>query len=426
MNKIVVNGKRPLYGSINIAGMKNAALPILYATVLVKGVSRLENIPDTEDIRITYSILRSLGATVRMLSPTCAEICTDGIKAVDNVPEELVRKLRASYYLLGAGLGRYNYAHVSYPGGCAIGNDLRPIDQHMLGFEALGGRLVTENGIITVSAKDGLTASTVNFGITSVGATVNVMLAAALTPGTTIINKAAREPHIVDLAAYLNTCGAKITGAGTDTIKIHGVSSLHGAEYEILPDMIEAGTYMMAVAATGGKVEIRNIVPTHVRSVVTTLRHMGVTVEENDTSVTVIRDPDAPLIPTSVMTMPYPGFPTDMQPQLCAVMCLAKGLSSITEGVWGSRFQYTEELKKLGAVINVSGINAQIDGGHPLKGSEVNALDLRGGAAVVIAALAAEGCSVISRIEYIERGYDDISSKLAGVGASIKKVEYPD
>ena len=213
MNKIVVNGKRPLYGSINIAGMKNAALPILYATVLVKGVSRLENIPDTEDIRITYSILRSLGATVRMLSPTCAEICTDGIKAIDNVPEELVRKLRASYYLLGAGLGRYNYAHVSYPGGCAIGNDLRPIDQHMLGFEALGGRLVTENGIITVSAKDGLTASTVNFGITSVGATVNVMLAAALTPGTTIINKAAREPHIVDLAAYLNTCGAKITGS---------------------------------------------------------------------------------------------------------------------------------------------------------------------------------------------------------------------
>lgn len=426
MNKIVVNGKRPLYGSINIAGMKNAALPILYATVLVKGVSRLENIPDTEDIRITYSILRSLGATVRMLSPTCAEICTDGIKAVDNVPEELVRKLRASYYLLGAGLGRYNYAHVSYPGGCAIGNDLRPIDQHMLGFEALGGRLVTENGIITVSAKNGLTASTVNFGITSVGATVNVMLAAVLTPGTTIINKAAREPHIVDLAAYLSTCGAKITGAGTDTIKIHGVSSLHGAEYEILPDMIEAGTYMMAVAATGGKVEIRNIVPTHVRSVVTTLRHMGVTVEENDTSVTVIRDPDTPLIPTSVMTMPYPGFPTDMQPQLCAVMCLAKGLSSITEGVWGSRFQYTEELKKLGARISVSGINAQIDGGYPLKGSEVNALDLRGGAAVVIAALAAEGCSVISRIEYIERGYDDISSKLAGVGASIKKVEYPD
>jgi UDP-N-acetylglucosamine 1-carboxyvinyltransferase len=354
------------------------------------------------------------------------EICTDGIKAIDNIDPLLIRKLRASYYLLGAGLGRFGYAHMAYPGGCNIGSSARPIDQHAMGFEKLGSDFIVSDGAITVKANGALIASTVDFNVVTVGATLNIMLAAALTPGTTIIKNAAREPHIVDLAAYLNTCGANIRSVGTDTIKITGVSELHGSYYEVVPDMIEAGTYMAAVAAAGGRVEIRNVIPVHLNTVTVKLREMGVTVEEYDESVVVYRDPKAPMKPTGIVTAPYPAFPTDMQPQMCAVMCVASGLSNISEKVWDNRFKYTSELEKMGAVINVSSGSAQIEGGHPLTGAEVLAVDLRGGAAVVIAALAAEGITVISDIEYIERGYDDISKKLSAVGASIKKVSYPD
>lgn len=423
MDKIVICGKKPLYGTIDISGMKNAALPILFATVLVGGRFVLENLPDVNDINLTLEILSLLGAPCTRKGNT-TEIDTTHLDERAEIPLSIVKKMRASYYLVGAELGRYGKAHVGYPGGCDFGT--RPIDQHLKCFRALGAVADVNGGYIEAEAKDGLFGSRIFFDVVSVGATVNAMLAAARAEGLTIIENAAREPHIVDLANFLNTCGAHITGAGTDVIKIRGEKALHGCSYDIIPDMIEAGTYMAAVAAAGGRVTVRGIIPKHLESVTAKLLEMGVTVIPNDDSVEVIRDPEKKLSRIMVKAVPYPGFPTDMQPQICALVCGAGGTSYISEGVWNGRFRYVEELIRMGAHILVEGQTAIVEGGVPLKGTQVSAIDLRGGAAMVIAALAAEGITVIDNIGLIERGYDDLVGKLAGVGADIRRVSFPD
>lgn len=423
MDKIVICGKKPLYGTIDISGMKNAALPILFATVLVGGKFVLENLPDVNDINLTLEILSLLGAPCTRKG-NVTEIDTTHLDERAEIPLSIVKKMRASYYLVGAELGRYGKAHVGYPGGCDFGT--RPIDQHLKSFRALGAAAEVNGGYIEAEAKDGLFGCRIFFDVVSVGATVNAMLAAARAEGLTVIENAAREPHIVDLANFLNTCGAHITGAGTDVIKIRGEKALHGCSYDIIPDMIEAGTYMTAVAAAGGRVTLRGIIPKHLESVTAKLLEMGVTVNLDDDSVEVIRDPDKKLSRIMVKAVPYPGFPTDMQPQICALVCGAAGTSYISEGVWNARFRYVEELIRMGAHILVEGQTAIVEGGVPLKGTQVSATDLRGGAAMVIAALAAEGITVIDKIELIERGYDDLVGKLAGVGADIRRVSFPD
>ena len=423
MEKIVICGKKPLYGTIDIAGMKNAALPILFATVLVGGKFYIENLPDVSDINLTLDILTRLGAScVRNGSVT--EIDTTDIDPTTELPLDVVKKMRASYYLVGAELGRYSKAHVGYPGGCDFGT--RPIDQHLKCFRTLGATADVNGGYIEAYAKDGLYGNHIFFDVVSVGATVNAILAATRADGFTVIENAAREPHIVALASFLNMCGAHITGAGTDTIKIRGEKELHGSSYDIIPDMIEAGTYMVAVAAAGGRVMIRNIIPKHMESVTAKLVEMGVTVNIGDDYAEIIRDPEKPLSRIMVKAVPYPGFPTDMQPQICALTCQAEGTSYVSEGVWDNRFRYVEELMRMGAHILVEGKTAIVEGGVPLKGTQVSAVDLRGGAAVIIAALAAEGITVIDNIVLIERGYGDIVGKLSAVGADIRKVSFPD
>lgn len=420
MDKIIISGGRPLYGEVEIDGMKNAALPIIFATILVRGKCQIRNLPAVSDISTSLEIIESLGAIIRRLGRHAVEIDTSGIR-VRPVPSDLSRKMRASYYLIGAELGRFGRALVGYPGGCDFG--VRPIDQHIRGFEKLGANVSVEGGYIDAKAEGGLVGTSVFFDIVTVGATLNVMLAAVLADGTTVIENAAREPHIVDLANFLNTCGADIKGAGTDTIKIKGVNELHGCSYTIIPDMIEAGTYMTAVAATGGDVEICNIIPRHMESVSAKLAEMGVTVIENDDSIRIVRDPDVPLRPCTIKTLPYPGFPTDMQPQFGALLCMASGAGTIKEGVWDNRFKYVDELKRMGASVEILGKTAVITG-DPSKmfGAAVRAVDLRGGAAMIVAALAVEGITEIDNVRLIERGYDDIVGKFSALGANIKKV----
>ena len=422
MEKIVVRGGNPLFGNVEISGMKNAALPIIYACVLVKSKCIIENIPGVRDVTVSFNILRSMGASIRMLSKNTYEIDCSHID-IDSVPADAFRKMRASYYLLGAELGRMGRAKVGFPGGCDFGE--RPIDQHIKGFEALGGVVDLENGNIAIEAKDGrLTGTNIFFDLVSVGATINIMLAAATAEGTTIIDNAAREPHIVDLANFLNTCGANIRGAGTDMIKIKGVPSLHGCTYAIIPDMIEAGTFMIAAAATRGCVRINNVIPKHLESIAAKLDEMGVTVEELDDAVLV--KGAAEMTRTSVKTHPYPGFPTDMHPQISALLATAEGTSLVTESVWENRFRYVDELIKMNANITVDGRTATIVGVPKLTGAPVKAVDLRAGAAMIIAGLSAEGLTEISKVESIERGYDDIVGKLASLGADIKLVDVPD
>lgn len=422
MEKIQINGGKPLYGTIDIEGMKNAALPIVFATLLVEDVCRIDNLPCVKDIHRSLMILEHIGAKITMIDKNSVEIDTSDVR-MTMPPAELTKKMRASYYLLGAELGRFGRASVSYPGGCDFG--VRPIDQHIKGFETLGATVnISAEEVITAEAPDGLRGNNIFFDVVSVGATLNVMIAAVRTVGLTVIENAAREPHIVDLANFLNTCGAQISGAGTDTIKIKGVEKLHGCNYTIIPDMIEAGTYMAAVAATGGQVRICNVIPKHLESITAKLEEMGVSVEEDDDSVTVTRTES--LQKCNIKTLPYPGFPTDMQPQFCALLCLAGGVSTLTEGVWDSRFRYIEELRRMGADIEVNGKKAIIQGGVPLHGASVRSVDLRAGAAMVIAGLATEGCTMIEDIHLIERGYDNIVGKLAAVGADICKVVYPD
>ncbi len=415
--KIIIQGGKPLYGDISISGMKNAALPILFATVLVGGVCTLNNIPTVSDITTTLEVLRHMGAQITLRKNGTLRIDTTAIRQGSS-PVELVKQMRGSTYLLGSELGRFGKASVGHPGGCDFGT--RPLDQHMKGFEALGAIVENDSGMIRISAPDGLHGNSVYFDVASVGATVNIMLAAVLADGTTVIDNAAREPHIVDLANFLNSCGANITGAGTPMIKIRGVKELNGCDYTIIPDMIEAGTYMVAAAATGGCVRIRSIIPKHVETITAKLSEMGVNVEEFDDSVVVSGAPE--LRNVNIKTLPYPGFPTDMHPQFTPLLCLAGGVSCIQEGIWENRFRYVDELCKMGANIRVDGRSATFVGGTQLSGAPVDAMDLRAGAALVIAGLSASGVTEIGGVSYINRGYDDMVGKLQALGADIREV----
>ncbi len=421
MEKIVVHGGVPLMGSVEVSGSKNAALPIIYACALVPGKVVLENIPNISDIGCSFSILRGMGAEIRRLDRTTYEIdCTNLAPGTSDY--SLVRKLRGSYYLLGAEFGRFGKARVGLPGGCDFG--VRPIDQHIKGFEALGGEVSIEGGYIDIQSKDGAHGTNIFFDVSSVGATINIMIAAATAEGVTIIDNAAHEPHVVDCAQFLNTCGANISGAGSDVIKIRGVKELHGCSYAIIPDMIEAGSFMVAAAATGGSVRIGNVIPKHLESITAKLLEVGVDVEEFDEAVHVTST--GKIRRTSVKTLPYPGFPTDMHPQMTALLLRAEGVSYINESIFENRFRYVEELRRMGAQIKVEGRIVTIEGGAPLSAAPVMATDLRGGIAVLIAALMCNGQTEITESRLIERGYDDICGKLRGLGADIRKVDLPD
>lgn len=419
MEKIIVNGGRPLHGTVEVSGAKNAAVPIILATLLINDKCVIENVPSISDVTLSLEILSAMGCRIRMLSKNTVEI--DSRQAEGGIsPYEMVRKMRGSYYLVGAELGRWGKAYVGLPGGCDFG--VRPIDQHIKGFRALGADISVESGYIDARAEK-LTGASIYFDTVTVGGTINVMIAASRAKGMTVIENAAREPHIVDLANFLNSCGAKISGAGTDVIKIKGVDKLYGSTYAIIPDMIEAGTYMCAAAATHGHLRITNVIPKHLESISAKLEEMGVEVIENDDSVEVRNTGD--LRRVNIKTLPYPGFPTDMNPQICVLLCLAKGVSVLSEGIYDNRFRYVEELKRMGANISVDGATAIVEGGTGFSAAPVKAVDLRAGVAMIIAGLAAKGRTEIEDIHYIERGYDDIVGKLRAVGADIKKVIIP-
>ncbi len=419
MTKYIVQGGHPLFGEVRISGAKNAAVAIIPAALLVDGVCRIENIPQISDVTALLKILEQLGANVRFLNRSSVEIDCRQISTTQ-VSQELAHKIRASYYLIGALLGRFGEAEVSMPGGCNFGG-VRPIDQHVKGFVAMGAE-VREGDFICAKAESGrMKGANIYLDVVSVGATMNIMMAAALAEGTTVIENAAKEPHIVDLANFLNSMGADIKGAGTDTIRIFGVDKLHGGSYAIIPDQIEAGTYMAAVAACGGQVLVRGIIPKHMDCITAKLQEMGVQVEEQDDTLLVRRS--GKLHRANVKTLPYPGFPTDMQPQITVALCLAEGTSMVTEGVWDNRYRYVGELTRMGAQIRVEGRSAVVEGVEHLNAASVQAYDLRAGAAMVIAALAAEGTSEVSNVHYIERGYEDIIEKLRSIGAQIESVE---
>ena len=422
MDKFVIHGGKPLFGEVVVSGAKNAAVAIIPAAVMVDGVCRIENIPMVSDVLIQLEILRELGCSVRVLSSDTIEIDSRGLNT-SVATSDLNRKMRASYYLIGAFLGRFGRAEVAMPGGCNFGG-VRPIDQHMKGFEALGAKVDIRNGIVYADGSEGLRGSTISLDVASVGATVNIMLAACLAEGQTIIENSAKEPHIVDLANFLNSMGADIMGAGTDVIKIRGVEKLVGGFYSIIPDQIEAGTYMAAVAAAGGSVLVKNVIPKHMDCITAKLEEMGCEISEEDDNIRVTRS--GAMRKIQVKTMYYPGFPTDMQPQLAAALCLAEGTSVVTEGVWENRFRYSDELRRMGAKIQVDGKVAVIEGVEKLTGAPVRASDLRAGAALVIAGLAAEGTTEIEEIGYIERGYEDIVAKLRKLGADISRVSFED
>lgn len=420
--KIVIRGGNPLHGEVSISGMKNAALPILFASILVKDVCLLENIPNVSDIATTLEILHTMGASISYQTPTSVRIDTTHLRG-GAAPAELVKKMRGSTYLLGAELGRFGKAKVGWPGGCDFGS--RPLDQHMKGFEALGATVNTDSGHISLTTEKPLQGNSVYFDVASVGATVNLILAAVFAEGTTILDNAAREPHIVDLANFLNSCGANITGAGTTVIKVRGVKELHGCTYTIIPDMIEAGTFMVAAAATRGCIRICNVIPKHVESITAKLCEMGFTVEEeSDDIIWVKSTPEHRNV--NIKTLPYPGFPTDMHPQFAPLLCLATGVSCIQEGIWEHRFRYVDELRKMGATVMLDSRTATFVGGNKLYGAPVEAMDLRAGAALIIAGLAAEGRTEIGGVKYIYRGYDNIVEKLSRLGADITEITVPD
>ena len=422
MNKYIVNGGHALYGEVTVSGAKNAAVAIIPAALMVDGVCRIENIPQISDVTLFFSILDELGVKVRVLNRHAVELDCHVVRST-RPSYELARRIRASYYLLGALLGRFGEATVAMPGGCDFG--VRPIDQHIKGFTAMGAEVSVEGGYINARAKNGhLHGANIYLDVVSVGATMNIMMAAALAEGTTVIENAAREPHIVDLANFLNSMGADIKGAGTDSIKIRGVKKLSGGSYAIIPDQIEAGTYMAAVAATGGELLIRNVIPKHMDCISAKLMEMGVEIEENGDEMLVRRT--GRLQRTNVKTMPYPGFPTDMQPQIAAVLCLAEGTSILNEGVWDNRYRYADEFRRMGANIQVNGKVAVIEGVHALTGAPVCACDLRAGAAMIVAGLAANGITEIDQVYHIERGYEGIVEKLAKLGADIHEEAIPE
>ncbi len=416
MEKLVINGGNPLFGSIEISGAKNAAVAILPAAILAgSGVCNIDNIPDIEDINCLERIIESLGCKVVR---NCNSVMIDSTKLNNlNANTEDVRKMRASYYLIGALLSRFKKARVELPGGCPIG--VRPIDQHIKGFEALGAKVVINHGCVVVEAEK-LTGTNIFFDVVSVGATINVMLAATLAEGTTTLENVAKEPHVVDVANFLNSMGANVKGAGTDVIRIVGVKELKGCSYSVIPDQIEAGTFMIAAAGCGGKVTIENVIPKHLESISAKLVEIGAEVKENGDSITV--SSNGKLKGVNIKTQPYPGFPTDVQQPLTALLSSAKGRSIVTESIWESRFKHVDELKKMGANIKVEGRTAIIDGVSRLTGAVVRATDLRAGAAMVIAGLMAEGTTEVQSIEHIDRGYPNIENKFRHLGADICRV----
>ena len=420
MARYEIIGGNPLNGTVTISGAKNAAVAILPATLLVEGPCRIENVPNISDVRILLSILGGMGAVITNPEPSVVVIDCSNI--TNTVPDpELVKKMRASYYLMGALLGRYGRAHVALPGGCNFAS--RPIDQHIKGFAALGADVEeTDDYVALTPGPNGLQGRRITLDIVSVGATVNIMIAAALMRGQTVIENAAKEPHIVDLANFLNTMGANISGAGTDTIKIKGVEKLQGGTYAIIPDQIEAGTYLAAVAAAGGNVLVKNVIPKHMECITSKLVEMGAQIINYDDAIRVISD--GKLRHTTVKTHPYPGFPTDMQAQICVCMSLASGVSRLTENVYETRFfGYCSELESMGADIQISAKTAIVTGSEKLYGATVSAHDLRAGAALVIAGLAAEGTTFVKNIHYVERGYEKLIDKLSALGAKIRRIE---
>jgi len=422
MTKYVINGGKPLHGEVEISGAKNAAVAIIPAALMVDGVCRIENLPQISDVETLLNILKEMGAEIRVVNKRTIDIDCTRIKTAW-ATFDTMRRIRASYYLIGALLGRFGEAYVTMPGGCNFGG-VRPIDQHIKGFTAMGASVDVNNGVVSAQSDGGLKGASIYLDVVSVGATVNLMLGAALAEGETYIDNAAREPHIVDLANFLNSMGADIRGAGTNVIKVRGVKRMKGGFYSIIPDQIEAGTYMAAVAGTGGRVAITGVIPKHLEGISSKLREMGVVVVEREDSVVVIRN--SPLLKTHIKTMPYPGFPTDMQPQISTVLCLAEGTSTVTEGVWDNRFRYVDELAKMGSSIRVIGRTAIIEGVACLTGAPIKASDLRAGAALVIAGLCAHGETVIEGVGYIERGYEKMIQKLTSLGADIRTVYYSD
>lgn len=416
LDKFVITGGNELHGEIEISGAKNAAVAIIPATILSDDVCRIENIPNIDDVSLISKILSEMGAKIRMINKTTLEI--DPRSIVSPVASyDLVRNMRASCYLLGALLGKFSSAVVSLPGGCDFG--VRPIDQHLKGFTALGATYRVEGGMVHATAES-LKGNNIYLDVVSVGATVNIMLAAVRAKGLTVIENAAKEPHIVDLANFLNSMGADVRGAGTDVIKIRGVDHLSGTTYSIIPDQIEAGTYMIAAAATGGDVLIKNVIPKHLESITAKLEEMGVNIIEYDESIRVRRT--GALNKCNIKTMPHPGFPTDMQPQITTLLTIAIGTSIVSEDVWANRFRYVDELSRLGAEITVDGSRAVVEGVDELIGAPVRATDLRAGAAMIIAGLIARGETSVEDIRHIERGYEDIVGKLRAVGADIRRV----
>ncbi len=420
MARYEIHGGNPLRGSVTISGAKNAAVAILPAAILIEGKCRVENVPDISDVRILLEILEDLGVVVERLSEGVITLDSTHIRSTRPNPE-LVKKMRASYYLMGALLSRFGQADVALPGGCNFAS--RPIDQHIKGFKALGAAVEeTEAYVRLKPGENGLAGNRVNLDVVSVGATMNIIMAACLLPGQTTIENAAKEPHIVDLANFLNTMGANISGAGTDTIKVRGVEKLTGGTYAIIPDQIEAGTYLAAVAAVGGDVVVNNVIPKHMECITSKLVEMGVTIENDDDSIRIVSNGN--LQATTVKTHPYPGFPTDMQAQICVCMVLAEGESKLTENVYETRFfGYCNELISMGADIQVSGKTAIVKGTPRLSGTAVTAKDLRAGAALIIAGLSARGTTYVDNIHYVERGYERLIEKMTALGADIQKIE---
>lgn len=412
--KYIINGGIPLHGHVNISGGKNAAVAILPAAAMVNGVCRIENIPGISDVTYWIEILTRIGAKVRIINKTTVEVDATSLHT-SSANFDLMREMRASYYLIGALLARYGHAEVAMPGGCDLG--VRPIDQHIKGLRLLGATVEVRNGIIHADA-DKLVGAHIYMDVSTVGATINVMLAATMAEGMTIIENAAKEPHVVDVANFLNSTGADIKGAGTDIIKIRGVSSLHGVTYSIIPDQIEAGTYMAIAVATKGDITVNNVIPKHLDCISAKLKEIGAEVEEYDAAVRVRCD--RRLDKTMIKTMPYPGFPTDMQPQFAAILCTVEGTSIITETVSDNRYRYVDELKRMGAKIQVDGKIAVIEGADALMGASVRACDLRAGAALIVAALSANGQTEIEGVKYIERGYAQMMEKLMLLGADIR------
>ncbi len=417
LENFVINGGHELFGEVNISGAKNAAVAIIPAAILANDVVRIENIPQISDVQLFIEILDRMGAGIRLINKDTIEIDTSHLN-YQSVPYEFASHFRASYYLIGAMLGRFKKAEVAMPGGCNFG--VRPIDLHIKGFEMLGANVEIVDGMVCAEA-DKLVGTSIYMDNVSVGATINVMLAAVLARGLTVIENAAKEPHIVDLANFLNSMGADVRGAGTDVIKIRGVEKMHGCTYSIIPDQIEAGTYMVAAAACGGDVLIKNVIPKHLESISAKLEEAGAEVIDYDDAVRVTRFKE--LTKCNVKTMPHPGFPTDMQPQMAVLLSIAKGTSILSESVWDNRFQYVGQLLRMGANIQVDGKIAVIEGVDSLTGVTVKSTDLRAGAAMIIAGMVAQGTTTVENIQYIDRGYEDVVAKFSSLGADITRVE---